>query len=103
MNDEVPAYARPVAMGMTAAAALGLLANHFMADSQNSVSLMILALAPIALLLGIGGIVEPKVIWSLGKYGTHLPFKYKLVGGVLGVLGLVVSLVLVFFVYPFGN
>ena len=74
--EEIPPYARFVAIGMAAAAAVGLLINHFMPESQSAARLMLLCLGPMALLLGIGGSVEPKVIWSLGKYGQHLPLKY---------------------------
>src|SRR5687768_5094934 len=99
---EIPPYARLVAAGMAAASALGLIVNHFMAGSQSAVNLMILAIGPMGLLLGIGGIVEPKVIWALGKYGEHLPLKYKVIGGALGVAGVLVTLLLIFVVYPLG-
>jgi hypothetical protein len=98
--NEIPPYARLVAIGMAAASALGLVANHFMIGSLGTASLMILCLAPIALLLGIGGAVEPKVLWAMGKYGEHLPLQYKIAGGVLGVIGLLLALALVFLVYP---
>lgn len=98
--EEVPPYIRLIAIGMSAAAAIGLLVNHFMAESQNAVNLMILAVGPISLFLGIGGMIEPKVLWSLSKYGEHLPIKYKIIGGVLGGAGVLLTLILVFAVYP---
>jgi hypothetical protein len=98
--EEIPPYARFVAIGMAAAAAVGLLINHFMPESQSAARLMLLCLGPMALLLGIGGSVEPKVIWSLGKFGQHLPLKYKIIGGSLAGVGVVLTLILVFVVYP---
>lgn len=92
---EPPSYARPVAAAMAAAATTGLLLNHFVAD-LGMANLLILALAPIALALGLGGIVEPKVLWSLGKHGADLPMEYKVIGGVLGAAGLLLGLALIF-------
>lgn len=98
MND-IPPYARLVSLGLAAAAAVGLIANHF-ATELGTASLMILSLAPVALFVGIGGAVEPKILWAMGKYGEHLPIKYKVIGGVLGFAGLLFGLALVFLVYP---
>ncbi|MBC7853581.1 MAG: hypothetical protein IAF94_09105 [Pirellulaceae bacterium] len=101
--EDVPPNVRIIAAGLAAASAIGLLLNHWMAESQNTVRLMILCLGPMMLFLGIGGIVEPRIFWSLGKYGQHLPIKYKFMGGALGAAGVVVTIVLVFFVYPLGR
>ena len=97
--NEIPPYARLVSLGLAAAAALGLIANHF-ATELGTASLLILAMAPVVLFIGIGGAVEPKILWALGKYGEHLPTQYKVIGGVLGVVGLLFGLALVFLVYP---
>ena len=101
MND-VPSYARWVSAGMAAAAALGLLLNHFAAEAAGMGRVMILVFAPVGLCLGIGGVIEPKILWSLGKYGTHLPLQYKAIGGALAGLGVIITLLLVFFVYSLG-
>ena len=99
--NEIPPYARLVAIGMTVAAAIGLVVNHFLGvEAQGAARLMILSIGPIAFMIGLGGIVEPKILWALGKYGDHLPFKYKVIGGILGGIGLLLTLVLVFLVYP---
>jgi hypothetical protein len=92
---EPPSYARPMAAGMALAAAVGLALNHFVAD-LGMANLLILALCPIALALGIGGLVEPKVLWSMGKHGENLPVEYKVIGGVLGAAGLLLGLALIF-------
>jgi hypothetical protein len=87
---------------MAGAATVGLLFNHFMIESQGVAKLMILCLGPIALFLGIGGMVEPKIVWSVGKHGKHLPVIYKLIGGALGGLGVASTLLLLLFVYRLG-
>jgi len=99
---DVPPHGRLVSAGLAVAAAIGLLLNHFAAGSQNFVYLMVLCLGPIALFLGIGGLFEPKILWSVGKYGKHLPVIYKLIGGTLGALGVAVTILLVLYVYPLG-
>ena len=57
---------------------------------------------PNCFFLGIGGMIEPKIVWSVGKYGKHLPVIYKLIGGALGALGVAVTLLLLLFVYRLG-
>ena len=101
--ENVPPHGRLIAVGLAAAGAIGLLLNHWLAESQNTVRLLLLLLCPLALFLGLGGIIEPKILWSMGKYGKLLPIKYKLLGGVLGAAGVVVTLILVFYVYPLGR
>lgn len=102
-NEDFPPNGRLIAAGMAAASAVGLIVNHWMAESQSTVRLMILCLGPMALFLGLGGIMEPKILWSVGKYGQSLPVKYKIIGGVLAGLGVLVTLALVFVVYPLGR
>jgi hypothetical protein len=99
--EDIPPYARFVAIGLAVAAAIGLLVNHFVPDGQSVARLMLMSLGPIVLLLGIGGAVEPKVLWALGKYGEHLPAKYRIIGGCLGGVGLLLALALIFLIYPF--
>ncbi len=102
VSQPLPPHGRLISAGMAGAAALGLLLNHYMIDSQNVGKLIILCLGPIAFFLGIGGIVEPKILWSVGKYGKHLPVIYKLIGGALGAMGVAVTICLLLFVYRLG-
>lgn len=101
-TESLPTNGRLISAGMAGAAAVGLLLNHFMIELQGTAKLMILCVGPIALFLGIGGMVEPKILWSVGKYGKHLPVVYKVIGGVLGALGVAVTLLLLIFVYRLG-
>ena len=88
---------------MAAACLVGLAVNHFLGGGLSVARLFLLVLGPAGLLLGIGGMVEPRIVWSVGKYGQHLPVKYKVVGGALAAVGVVVSLVLAFVVYRVGG
>ena len=101
-TSPLPPNGRLISAGLTAAGAFGLLVNHFLIDSQHVGRLMILGPGPIAFFLGIGGMVEPKIVWSVGKYGKHLPAIYKVIGGVLGTAGLAVTGLLLLFVYQLG-
>jgi hypothetical protein len=101
-TQSLPPNGRLISAGMAGAAAVGLLLNHFMIESQGIAKLMILCLGPIAFFLGVGGMVDPKIVWSVGKYGKHLPVVYKVIGGVLGALGVAVTLLLLLFVYRLG-
>jgi hypothetical protein len=91
-----------ISAGMATAAAVGLLLNHFLIESHGVARLMLLCLGPIALFLGIGGMVEPKILWAVGKHGHQLPLIYKVIGGALGVVGLAGTLLLLLFVYQLG-
>lgn len=99
-TDSIPPYVRLAAVGLVVASAVGMLLNHFAGEIQSTARLMLLAISPIGFFLGLGGVVEPRILWALGKHGQHLPVIYKIIGGILGVVGLVVTLLLVFFVYP---
>lgn len=87
---------------MAGAAVIGLVINHVTAESQNVARLLILGLGPMALFLGLGGMVEPRIVWSVGRHGKHLPVIYKVMGGSLGALGVAVTILLLLFVYPVG-
>jgi hypothetical protein len=102
-EPSLPPYGRLIAAGLSVASAMGLLLNHFAVERNSVASLLILCLAPLGLFVGLGGIVEPRVVWSIGKYGKHLPAKYKVIGVALAAAGVVVTLLLVFLIYPLGR
>ena len=101
-SEPLPANGRLICAGMAAAAAIGLLINHFTIETQNMARLMLLCLGPLALFLGLGGMIEPKIFWSVGKHGKHLPVIYKVIGGALGAAGVAVTILLLLFVYRLG-
>ncbi len=101
-SDDLPPHGRLVAAGMAVASAVGLAVNHFAVQAQGIGGLFILCLGPLAFFLGIGGVVEPKVVWAVGKYGKDLPAVYKIVGGTLAAVGVAVTILLLVFVYRLG-
>lgn len=101
--NEIPWFARYVSLAVAVLSTLGLILNHSMATANSSVSLGLLCIAPLGMFLGIGGAIEPKILWSMGKYGEHLPVKYKVIGGILGVAGLALTFFLALVVYRFGR
>jgi hypothetical protein len=98
-QQEFPPYGRLVAAGMAVAGAFGLLLNHFLPNPPTVGRLLLLLFGPLALFLGLGGIVEPKIVWAVGKYGKDLPAVYKVIGAALAAIGVAVTIVLVLFVY----
>lgn len=66
MELDIPPYGRLIAAGLVLASAAGLVLNHFLADAQTVARLMILGYAPLGLFVGLGGIVEPRIVWSIG-------------------------------------
>jgi hypothetical protein len=100
--EPIPPYVRLASLGMAIAAGLGLLINHFAITNQSTASLMLLAIGPLGLFLGIGGAIEPKILWSMGKFGQDLPATYKIIGFALGLAGLAVTGILLLFVYKLG-
>ena len=78
----------------------GLLAlNHYEAMNDGKVYMMIVFLMPLFFLLGIGGLIDPRIIWSIGPKGQHFPMRIKVIGGLLAIAGMLVSAYLALGVY----
>lgn len=89
--------AAAIAIGI---ALIGLCVVSYLVD--ESVFLYPLLLAPLLILLGIAGLIEPNVVRAVGKYGKHLPLHYKLIAwGLMGVW-LVVLVILVIAMVKLG-
>lgn len=41
---------------------------------------------------GIAALIDPNIVRAAGKYGAHLPGRYKLIAGLIGVAAVVCSL-----------
>jgi len=83
-----------------AAIGAGLLAiNHFSAARDGAIWIFILFLAPMFTLLGLGGLVDPRILWSIGPRGKLLPKGVRLLGAGLAVAGIAVSAALILLVY----
>jgi hypothetical protein len=83
-----------------AAIGAGLLAvNHLSIERDGAFRFGILFLAPMFTLLGLGGLVDPRIFWSIGPRGQVLPTAVKVVGACLAMAGIAVSVALIFLVY----
>jgi hypothetical protein len=88
---------------MALAALVGLAVNHVAGPMPTIGRLLILCFGPLGLMLGIGGLIEPKIMWAVGKYGKTLPGIYKISGALLVAAGVIITILLVVFVYPLGE
>ena len=85
-------------LGAAAAIGLGLLLAAICVGTylfDESVFLWPLFIAPLLILIGIAGLIDPNVCRALGKYGTHLPMHYKLIAWSLMGVWLVIVAILV--------
>jgi hypothetical protein len=86
-------------MGSLAAIGIALLLIGICVGSylfDGSVFLYPLLLAPLLVLVGIAGLIDPNVCRALGKYGTHLPFTYKLIAcGLMGIWFVIVIILVI--------
>jgi predicted Zn finger-like uncharacterized protein len=86
-------------LGAAAAVGLGLLLAAICVGTylfDESVFLWPLFIAPLLILIGIAGLIDPNVCRALGKYGTHLPIHYKLIAwSLMGVWIVIVGILVV--------
>ena len=63
---------------------------------DGSVYLWPVFIAPLLVLVGIAGLIDPNICRALGKYGTHLPFHYKLIAwSLMGVWIVIIGILVV--------
>ena len=96
-DRELPAYGRLISLATFAVGLVCIILNHVLWQMQDSTYLALLILGPFVMMLGLGGIVDPRIAFSLGKYGTHLPWYFKLIAVVLGIVGAGLSIMLAFY------
>lgn len=92
-------------LGAVALAAIGLfllVANVVLDQTKGEIYMAPLLLAPLALILGIAGAINPNVVRAAGKYGGHLSWHYKAIGAALVVVSFVASGLLVLGYYAAG-
>lgn len=66
--------------------------------ATDSVYLFVVALAPLCIILGIAGLIDPNVVRAVGKYGGHLSWHYKAIGyALLGLYFVILILMLIAF------
>ncbi len=87
---------RLVCGGMLAAGLILTIASLAMLAMEGTLYIAVVALAPLALILGIAGLISPDVVRACGKYGGHLPWQYKAVGyGLFAIYFVILALLLV--------
>ena len=87
---------RMVSGGMLAAGIIMVVGSIAMNAANQGVYLAIIALAPLALILGIAGLISPNVVRACGKYGGHLPWQYKAIGyGLMGLYLVILILLMI--------
>jgi predicted Zn finger-like uncharacterized protein len=80
-------------LGLGVVLAVGSVMMH---ATTGSVYLMAVALIPLAVVLGIAGLISPNVVRACGKYGGHLPWQYKAVGwGLMGLSFVLMALLMI--------
>lgn len=89
------AMMRLVSAGLFLLGLVMLAATFVMDRTQGAIYLGPLALAPLALILGVAGMISPDVVRAAGKYGGHLPWQYKAVAWGLMGLCAVITLLLI--------
>lgn len=93
---------RLISGGLVLAGCFLLAINYFLDRTQGAIYLAPVFLAPLALIMGIAGVISPNVVRAAGKFGKHLPWQYKAVGAGLMVLYLVVLVLLAMGLYSAG-
>ena len=87
---------RKLAVAVAVGSAGVLALNHYKAVESGEVYLVGVFLAPLVLMLGLGGLVDPRVLWAIGKYRHLVPPWPRRAGAVLVAAGLAMSAFLAF-------
>jgi hypothetical protein len=74
--------------------AVGLGIDEWMSAFGGEVYLIAILACPTMVLLGLGGLVDPRVLWSLGPQRRGFPVGVRVAGSALLVLGLACSVYL---------
>jgi len=78
---------------------LGMLAALFAMQDLTMGAVVIIGLGPFAIFYGIAALIDPNIVRAAGKFGTHLPVRYKLIALGVGLAALVCSLGLMYVVW----
>ena len=64
-----------------------LLVTASMGRFEGAISLTILFLAAPISLLAVGGLIDPRLLWSIGPQRHEMPISMRIIGAVLALLG----------------
>ncbi|MFH1467610.1 MAG: hypothetical protein ABIO70_24705 [Pseudomonadota bacterium] len=97
-----PLPPRVVALLVLTVGVLGLCWNEWRAETAHKVLLAALFCAPTVTLLGLAGLADPRVIWSLGPRRHGMPVAVRAAGITVVILGVAASIWLAFWRYHVG-
>jgi archaellum biogenesis protein FlaJ (TadC family) len=98
MSNEKP-MTRGKALLIAVIGAAFLVINHWSATNEGKVYMWFVFMGPMFLLLGLGGLFEPRLAQAIGDKGRHFPAHIKFIGGILALSGLLISAYLALGVY----
>jgi len=99
-NDSPAAPTRRTPLIMFLVGVFALAFNHYLKMSDGKGHLYLTLLAPHPVFLGLGGLIDPRVIWSLRAEGRIYPWRVRGFGVLLTVASMAVAVYLVLYVYP---
>lgn len=73
---------------------LGMLAAAFGQKQMTTGGATLLGIGPFGLFYAIAALIDPNIVRAAGKYGKHLPARYKMIAGAIGVVALITGLTL---------
>ena len=91
--------ARKVCLFLLLCGAVLLAINCFSSYSDGHIFPISIAVGPIVISLGLGGLIDPRIFLAMTKHGGDLPFRFKVLGTGFGLAGLAGLLYLAFVVY----
>lgn len=71
---------------------LGMLAALFGAQHVNLAVVTVVCLGPFGIFFGIAALIDPNIVRAAGKFGSHLPSRYKWIAAGVGLAALLCSL-----------
>jgi hypothetical protein len=74
----------------------GLAFNYFFAFARSEVRFLVLLACPLLLTMGLGTLLDPRILWSLRAEGRIYPWSVRALGGLLALAGLAIGVLLIF-------
>ncbi len=95
-----PLAPRVIALGVLTLGVVGMGINEWMSAARGEVYLIAILACPAMALLGLAGLVDPRLLWSIGEHRKTYPRWVRATGIALVVLGLACSAALALWRYP---
>ena len=95
-----PLPPRVLALAVFTLGVVGLGINEWMSEARNEVYLIAVLACPTMALLGAAGLVDPRMLWSLGPRRKEYPLGVRVAGVLVLIVGLCGAVGLGLFRYP---